>query len=525
MSAVTPDSRIRLLKNAVKLNDHNQLTFASLTAQTNYYLGITGYLEDTNMTYIRKDGVIRVGTNDNITYEDLLQYNYVMYQNTHYDNKWFYAYITKCEYKNDGCTELTIETDVFQTWMFDIIYLTSFIEREHVNDDTIGKHTVPENVELGEYICNGSTKYTGLNDIKYIVCSTKNHNGQRTTYDTLIGNIPFSGCVYVCPNAQGLSVLLQAFGDTNIQNVYSVYAVPSKSVEGASYTTDPAEFSYKVDTIAQVSTQITVNKPSTLNGYTPSNKKLLTFPYCYLLVSNNNGQSNILHFENWSTTNCTFDLECLPVVGCDIQLIPTNYENNTYDGRNVIVGGKYPTLSWSQDQYTNWLSQNGVNIGIGQATSALSVIGGTALLATGVGTMAGAGLIAGGIGGIANSMMQIYQHSFEPTSLKGNVNTGSLNTSNETNTMFFYGMTIRYEYAQIIDNFFEVYGYKVNRIGTPHIHARTYWDYCKTIDIHLNGNIPEEDMQKIRDLFNNGCTFWHDPSTFMNYNLTNSIIT
>ena len=524
MSAVTPDSTIRLLKCPIKLDDHNQITFASVTDQTNYFKSLS-YLSDNNLSYIRKDGVIRVGTSSSVTYEDVLEYNYVMYQNTHYDTKWFYAYITNVEYKNDGCTEISIETDVYQTWMFEMAFQTSFIEREHVNDDAVGKHTVPENVELGEYICNGSTKYTGLNDLSYIICSTKNHNGQRTTFETTIGNIPFSGCVYVCPNAGTLSSYLQAFGDTNIQNVYSVYAVPTASVAGAVYTSDTGELQYKVDTIAQVSTQITVNKPTTINGWTPVNKKLLTFPYCYLLVSNNNGQSNILHFEDWSTTNCTFDLESLPVVGCDIQLIPTSYENNTYDGRNIIVGGKFPTLSWSQDGYTNWLSQNAVNIGIGQATSGLSIIGGVALLATGAGAMAGAGLIAGGIGGIANSMMQVYQHSFEPTSLKGNVNTGSLNTSNETNTFYFYGISIRYEYAQIIDNFFEVYGYKVNRIGTPHIHARTYWDYCKTIDVHISGNIPEKDMIKLRSVFNSGCTFWHDTSHFMDYSLTNSIIT
>ena len=43
-------------------------------------------------------------------------------------------------------TEITIETDVFQTWQFNINYKKMFVEREHVNDDTVGLHTVPENV-------------------------------------------------------------------------------------------------------------------------------------------------------------------------------------------------------------------------------------------------------------------------------------------------------------------------------------------------------------------------------------------
>ena len=147
---VTPDSSIRLLKCPIKLDDHNQITFANLTAQTTYFLSLP-YLYDNNLTYIRKDGVIRVGTNSEIQYEDLLHYNYVMYKNTHYEDKWFYAYVTSIEYKNDGCTEITIETDVYQTWMFDASFGTCFIEREHVNDDTLGKHTIPENIEHGEY--------------------------------------------------------------------------------------------------------------------------------------------------------------------------------------------------------------------------------------------------------------------------------------------------------------------------------------------------------------------------------------
>lgn len=49
-----------------------------------------------------------------------------------------------------------------------------------------------------------------------------------------------------------------------------------------------------------------INKQTTLNGYTPKNKKLLTFPYNYLLVSNNAGQNQILHYEKFSDSSCNF---------------------------------------------------------------------------------------------------------------------------------------------------------------------------------------------------------------------------
>ena len=516
MTAVTPDSTIRLLKCPIKLDDHNQITFASVSAQTTYFQSLP-YLTDSNMTYIRKDGVIRVATSSSVQYEDLLAYNYVMYQNTHYDSKWFYAYLTNIKYINDGCTEISIETDVFQTWNFESTFQTCFIEREHVNDDTVGKHTVPENLEHGEYITN-SVNHSDLGNPIYILGATTSPTGAQTYLETLVNGIPYQGYIYAFNNTTDLVTVLTAFQGTYVDNIYGVWMASRYSIEG-----DIPNGIWDGQGAPQV-LQTIISKPTSLNSYTPVNKKVLCYPYRYLLVSNNSGQSNVLKYEGWTGSNCTFDEYISATVGGDSKIVPTSYYGIT-SHENSIVGCKYPTLSWSKDLFTNWLSQNAVNIGIGQATSVASIIGGTALIATGAGAVAGAGLIAGGIGGIANSLMTQYQHSLSPTSARGNTNASGLNVASNTDGFYFYHMSIKNEYAKIIDNFFEVYGYKVNRIGTPHIHVRTYWDYCKTIDCHISGNIPETDMIKLRNLFNSGCTFWHDTTKFMDYSQNNTIIT
>ena len=51
---------------------------------------------------------------------------------------------------------------------------------------------------------------------------------------------------------------------------------------------------------------VPVAKQTTLNGYVPKNKKLLTYPYNYLIVSNNVGQNAILHYEKFSDSSCNF---------------------------------------------------------------------------------------------------------------------------------------------------------------------------------------------------------------------------
>ena len=158
---ITPDTNIRLLKCPLKLDNKNQITFSSLANQTAYFQGLA-YLSVDGSMYQRKDSSIYYPA----LYDDLVQYTYVMYQNTHYSNKWFYAFITGMEYLNDSVTKISIITDPFQTWQFDITFKNSFVEREMINiqDDTPGANLVPENIESGEY------KVAASEDIKKYLC-------------------------------------------------------------------------------------------------------------------------------------------------------------------------------------------------------------------------------------------------------------------------------------------------------------------------------------------------------------------
>lgn len=125
---VTPQTDIRLVKCNLNMNNKNQLTFANAEAQYNYFNSLP-HLQEDNCSYQRKDNVIRFPAH----IDTILEYNYVMYQNENYSNKWFYSFITNMRYVNDNMTEITIATDVFQTWQFDIVYRQCFVEREMIN--------------------------------------------------------------------------------------------------------------------------------------------------------------------------------------------------------------------------------------------------------------------------------------------------------------------------------------------------------------------------------------------------------
>ena len=123
-----------------------------------------------------------------------------MFKNTGFSNKWFYAFITEIEFVNQNSCLVHYELDVFQTWYFEINYLSSFIVREHVTDDSVGLHTIPENLEKGEYIIDDISSFD-MGDMVYVVQCTAWHDDDSTPtrFATNYGGIPFARwclCLY-----------------------------------------------------------------------------------------------------------------------------------------------------------------------------------------------------------------------------------------------------------------------------------------------------------------------------------------
>jgi hypothetical protein len=58
----------------------------------------------------------------------------------------------------------------------------------------------------------------------------------------------------------------------------------------------------------------------------------------------------------------------------------------------------------------------------------------------------------------------------------------------------------------------------------PNVIGRRNWNYVETIGCYIDGDVPQGDMQEIKDMFNKGVTFWHNPSTFADYSQNNDII-
>lgn len=521
---VVPDSDIILIKSPLKLDNYNQITFNNATSQYNYFIGLP-HLEYDGCTYQRKDGVIRYATGDNLRFEDLLEYNYCMYKNDSYKDKWFYAFVTDIKYINDGMSEVTIETDVFGTWQFDLIYMNSFIEREHVSNDTIGANTLHEDLETGEYIIQNHIKHNPLINTQVVLGSTRTPGELIKMYGGVYNGI-FSGITYFGPygnetrpltgnDVNSLQSVIQTIENQYPDSIKTIFIAPANLCQGTGLITNSSQ---------PVETRETITPISTIDGYTPKNNKLLTFPYVGINMSNGQGSSNVYKqelFTKDSNGKLRFQIESCLTPGCSIRCYPIYYKGEALPYEEAITLGKYPELNWTTDTYTNWLTQNGVNNAVEIGEGLIKIAGASTIAGP---SKLGGAVALSGAKDILGTMTQIYQHSFSPITSKGNINCGDVVTANNCNTFHWYLMTIKREYAEIIDRYFDLYGYRVNRLGNINIHKRLNWDYIKCIDVNIEGNVPEKDLDKIRSLFNNGCTFWHNTNTFLDYSQTNSIL-
>lgn len=87
-------------------------------------------------------------------------------------------------------------------------------------------------------------------------------------------------------------------------------------------------------------------------------------------------------------------------------------------------------------------------------------------------------------------------------------------------------MRCKAEYLRIIDDYFTRFGYKINRVLTPNLTGRRNFNYVeigKSEEIGY-GDIPNNYMEQINNIFRKGVTIWHNNSNVGNYSVNNDII-
>ena len=549
---IAPTTDIRLIKVPFTLSNKHQLTFSNIENQTNYFLNLP-FKEVDNTTYQRKDGIIRFPE----ILDNIINYNYVMYKNEAWGDKWFYAFITNMEFASINMTYIKIDTDCFQTWQFELNWHSSFIDREMINsnDDIPGANLIPENLEIGELTIDNVYSIEGLQPIAIIAYGGDPHEDGLTPLipDILSRGIIANGIpngVYYC--ICSISKIKEVLYQINLQhgqNIITIFTVPIIALEGLDGLTindlkgDIVKWlvtDFKADIVIHAFNVL----PSTLNGYTPINQKLRTYPYIYLGFNPPNGTANIFRYEDFKYYTPIFKLLCELMPNPTAYFIPINYRGIENDNINDSVSlNGYPLIGWTTDYFNSWLAQNGeiikLNLNQEQFNYELNTINSAISNMSNITT----GAFNNNIGSVVNNAISFpldmvnkdVNHDYyikntmaqiEKQKLLPNPSTsGSSNTTllgyNYIHKNIFTTYSIKYQYAQRIDNYFSMYGYATNQIKIPNLSNRPNWNYIKTIGANIIADIPQIDLQLIKNMFDNGITLWHNPNTFLDYTQNN----
>lgn len=500
---IEPNSNIKIYHNVPLDNTYNHTLYFSNLAEQNTYFHANQNIIKYNLTAQSYQRVVKGSMRVAVKADNLYDCNYLAFQNASFGTKWFYAFITGVEYVNNETSQITFEIDVMQTYFFDITLKRCYVEREHSVTDAVGDNILAENVDIGDITCNAISSSGHFSSYVAVIATAYDSEGQAGGYQ---GGL-FSGVNYIAGKIDDanqvntLLNLLSATVDVNKQDsVVSIFVMPFDF-----YTTG-----------SMPSVQVTrVEKNSTLHGYTPRNKKLLTFPYNYLSVDC--GNNDAIYRYEWFQDNQYCDFSMTGTVSCNPQIMlePKNYNGTglTFNHVERLVMSDFPQVAWSIDSFRAWLAQEASSTVLQGIASGASIA---------MGAMSGnPSAIIGGAMGLANTANSVILATNRPPQAKG-TNSGTIDVATRTKDFYFRQMQISAEYARVIDDYFDMYGYATRRVKIPNRSSRPHWNYVKTNGCVLSGNAPADDVRKICGIYDNGITFWKSASDVGNYLLDNS---
>lgn len=344
---------------SVPITPLNQLDFNSQAEQVQYFIGKRKFQSDISK-YQPRSGVMRVKG----YVEDFRNINYGFYTNNFEGQSHiYYFWVVKKDYIAANVTELTIQIDVYQTWQFQLSFADCMIERGHVDNDTIGRHTIPEDFELGDYVVRVEKEVNELKKVCFFVAVV---DELAQNWGGMQGGIysGFSTYFFKKEDINLLTQFIQGYADRGKADAIGyIYSYPLDMLH-SSVKNLPSGSRVSTSDLSQVSLNISdiLKKDFGFRGnvYTPYNNKLLTYPFNTLAISNASGGNIVLKFElfNNGMDIVMFMVESTISPNPKIVISPILYnnKNNPLDDSLEMQG--FGLCSWNNDNYANWYAQN-----------------------------------------------------------------------------------------------------------------------------------------------------------------------
>ena len=512
------------------------------------------------------------------TADELFDCNYMMFRNTAYGTKWFYAFITQIEYISNTTSRIYYTIDPMQTYLFDVNVGECFVEREHAMTDAIGDNLNPESFELGEYVYDADYFPNIFLKTNYVICILATWKAVYEDNKWIIKDASTGGVGGVDSGIYtGLTKNLFDYDPSNpkacVQDANAVIEAATKAnkADGIVSITMYPKFFMNWSITGDLATGLvphTVDSipafTGTFDGYKPKNNKLYTAPFCGVYVDNLQGNAANYAYEYFTNRKPVFNIVGVVNGNLECASIPANYKGLPTNFQESLIMGGFPQCAWNVDTFKAWIAQNKYAIAAGVANTAISTAArvGAAVATGGLSEIAAAPAAAGtnvvsfpnayqpptgggsggGITGAAingssnilndtiNLVAQVKTASTQPNHARGQ-QSSSVFCAMGYQGFHYMPYRIQGQFAKIVDDFFSMYGYKTNRLKVPNRNGRKAWNYVKTCGWQLTCGAPADGTASLVNIYDKGITFWRciDLSTgnpfnrVGNYELDNSL--
>lgn len=489
MSLVTPipqQSEIKLYKGIGWDSHQHDIRLFDSISQRQSYLSSRTVATWNNCSIVRTGNSIKLEGR----VDDYLECSYMSWINTGMGTtpRTFYAFIESVEYVNVNTFLVSYTIDWIQTYLFELEIDECFVEREHVNDDTIGLNLLDEGLELGEYMIQDEVEKVFTPAIIAYTLPDESTATQINNVGTCLQVQSFS------LSTSDLEVLLHLIENFN--------TTPERIVMlqmGAAGM---------VGTSSGISQNISLlrerNITDGIRTYTPRNNKLLTYPYCLMTVDNYQGEVEQFQWELFANDllarfNVVGYANPKPCMSCS----PVNYRGTEGNAdQETVIYDNFPQVPFATDAFRAWISQYGTSKAVTVGASVVSSIASIAM-----------GNVVGGAAGLATTGANAYQeyqsHKIHSQQFHGSIGSAGLSFAKNQVGFRLTSYAIRPENAERIDNYFTRYGYKVDKSKVPNIKGRSILNYVKCETAKVNGDAPVDATEAMESALMRGVTFWH----------------
>lgn len=393
MTGIRENSRIALYSN-VDITADEQLIFRTRRGQSAYFNArkkFDNVMANKRFSYLRMGGQVKI----EIPIADAEQCNYISLRNPDFEDRTYYGIIVNVSYISNKVTLIEYAIDVFQTYMFDVTYDYGFIEREHLSESDFNKaevnpydpsiyefHTsenLPSDKQMEKYYTSAMSDMTNFpqRGSRSVVCfeisdfdTSELPNVQEQFFDKFDAIIKSNGDVVVngsvvrhvnimVGRGYGLYSLIiggSKYGNmTDILNFLTLQGLVGNII--GAFQCGQAMWNCYSGEYDENYLTFEMSPPK----YDVANKKLLTFPYQYLRIRNNEGGAKEYQYEMFGSLQNgeqTFRMIFVPLFdGIPMTtFIPENYKEYGWSTEERIDCKEFPQVGYCTDSYLSFVS-------------------------------------------------------------------------------------------------------------------------------------------------------------------------